>query len=519
MEQPVHNHHEGDGDSDEEAEEDDMQNQRFDNQQLPHHQQMPILRQAPPPYDHLPNQQIPLQNAIPRQMTPVQYIKNLPMFKQGSDLLIFLHRFQSYCQALRIPQNMRASLLVAHLDDTALRGISRHLNDNITHEEVIELLKKSQGYAANNTDRHINEMASRKRLRTEKVMDYFVDLSRISELAYPNDDQRQVRDANLRQEFIKNINHPMISARLREHPTMPMEELLDLAVLLENCYEASKVPQTQVNFLPDHTEMPNKSENSSEDSTNAKLSNITNMIEALTINQIENQERIEKTEKYQYSGNRAPQELRTRNNQEFQNNNRRPYRSNSSPRFQENQNSQSDGIRRSRSLNDFNDEQDWIQQQPWNHPVRPRNPQYNNQRNFRSRPRTSYYNNQFYNRNPRRIFPFRQNNNRGGSYNNNINPQRWNNPRRAYNQPPPQMNMQDRRLPPAWNQAPNNFNSRFNSSNQTGNRTQSTNAPSQGNQPPSSNNTNPSGQVNECRAQTINHIQNFRPTKRTKFGT
>ena len=120
----------------------DAQNQRHGIQDIPH------LHRAPPPYNLIGPQLQPHNiqaNILPRQMTPVQYIKNLPMFKHGSDLLIFLHRFQSYYQALRIPENMRASLLVAHLDDTALRGIARHLNENITHDEVIELLKNHRG--------------------------------------------------------------------------------------------------------------------------------------------------------------------------------------------------------------------------------------------------------------------------------------------------------------------------------------------------------------------------------------
>ena len=506
--QPAHQQDENGNSSDEEAPNNQQEDHRNGNQGLP------FLRQAPPPYNYVNNQQDPQiipPNVFQRQVAPVQYIKNLPMFKHGSDLLIFLQRFQSYCQALRIPQNMRASLLVAHLDDTALRGISRNLHDNITHEEVVELLKKSQGYAANNTDRHITEMASRKRLRTEKVMDYFVDLCRISELAYPNVDQQQVRDANLRQEFIKNINHPMISARLREHPTMPMEELLDLAVLLENCYEASKVPQTQVNFLPDHVEIPQRSETPAEDSTNAKLTNITNMIEALAINQIENQERIEKTEKYQYSGDRAPQGLRTRDDQDFQNPTRRQYRSNSSPRFPTN-NNQNNRMRRSQSMDNLPSNNRW-NQQPWNYSNRPRNPPYYNQRNFQSQRNSNYYGrNQFNNRNPQRPFPNHQNNNGRNTYRQQ-NTQRWDAPQRSFSQPP----HQNRRLPPSWNQMPNNFQSGFNSQQQ---RSQSTSAPRQENQPtPPSNNTNSTDQINECRAQSVNHLQNFRITKDHRYGT
>ena len=86
----------------------------------------------------------------------------------------------------------------------------------------MDVLKKAEGYHANNTDKYITEMSSRKRLKTEKIQDFFVDLSRMAEMAYPGNDNQQVKEANLRQDFMKNINRPLISARLREHPEMTM---------------------------------------------------------------------------------------------------------------------------------------------------------------------------------------------------------------------------------------------------------------------------------------------------------
>ena len=76
------------------------------------------------------------------QQPPAQPLQHLKTFKKGKDLLIFLHRFQAYCQALAVPQDMRGTLLIAHLDDKSLRGISRHLNNQLNYDEVVELLKK-----------------------------------------------------------------------------------------------------------------------------------------------------------------------------------------------------------------------------------------------------------------------------------------------------------------------------------------------------------------------------------------
>ena len=287
-------------------------------------------QQLPPPpplHQHQPNQNLYMRQA------PVQYIKNLATFKNGSDLLIFLHRFNSYCQALTVPRAMMASLLIAHLDDTSLRGISRHLNDDLTYEEIVELLKKSQGYDANNTEKHITEMAARKRLKTEKVMDFFVDMSRISELAYPNPHQRAIRDANLRQEFIKNINHPMIAARLRENPNMVMEELLDFAILLESCYEASKVPPNHVNFV----------DTSQDDIMNTKITNLTNLMEKMVLNQVEQERGTDAP--YQYKGDMTPRALQQNDTQDQRGRSTNPHKTVSDPWYD----TQADTVRRSQS--------------------------------------------------------------------------------------------------------------------------------------------------------------------------
>ena len=219
------------------------------------------------------------------QQPPAQPLQHLKTFKKGKDLLIFLHRFQAYCQALAVPQDMRGTLLIAHLDDKSLRGISRHLNNQLNYDEVVELLKKSLGYTNNNTDQYITQLSERKRLKGEKVMDYFIDMSRISELAYPNPNQQAVKDTNLRLHFIQNINQPMLGARLREHPTLNMDNLLDLATLLESCYDSSGLTTSQINSM----------EVMAHNAVNRKIDRLTNLVEKLALcqrNQAATEERM-----------------------------------------------------------------------------------------------------------------------------------------------------------------------------------------------------------------------------------
>ena len=198
-------------------------------------------------------------------------VRHFKTFQKREHLLVFFHRFQAYCRTFEIPQDMRGSLLIAHLDDKSLRGISRHLNNQLHYEEVVDLLKRSLGYTNNNTEEHITQLAERRRLKGEKVMTYFIDLSHISKLAYPNPDQQAIKDANLRLYFLQNINHPLLGARLREHPNLNMENLLDLATLLESCYESSKLTPDQINSV----------EKITHNTVNQIIDRLTDMIEKL----------------------------------------------------------------------------------------------------------------------------------------------------------------------------------------------------------------------------------------------
>ena len=50
--------------------------------------------------------------------------------------------------------------------------------------------KKPKGYHANSMDKYITGMASRKIIKTEKTHDFFVDLSRMAEMAFSGEDDK-----------------------------------------------------------------------------------------------------------------------------------------------------------------------------------------------------------------------------------------------------------------------------------------------------------------------------------------
>ena len=168
-------------------------------------------------------------------------LRNLPQFKHGTDLPMFLKRFNIYCEGLQIRDDRtKVSILINCLDDAAMRGIVRHLEENPTFDELVTHLKEAEGYLDHLVENYRIEMRNKKRLRTERIRDWFNELSRLGELAYPDPNNRQERENAIRTDFIKGINNPAIAARLRENYNLTLEELLKLATLLEDCFEASK---------------------------------------------------------------------------------------------------------------------------------------------------------------------------------------------------------------------------------------------------------------------------------------
>ena len=103
-------------------------------------------------------------------------------------------------------------------------------------------------------------------MRGEEIWDYHLILSRLSQRAYDNELMRQ---GSMRESFIANIGDSYIASRLREEEQLDTEQLLDLAIKLQGCQQASA---KQVNFL-----------DSSADPLNRKISHLADVVEKLAV--------------------------------------------------------------------------------------------------------------------------------------------------------------------------------------------------------------------------------------------
>ena len=169
------------------------------------------------------------------------------------DLDTYLRRFDAYTQSIGAAPEDIPHLLINSLDDETLQYIERHLVDNITQQELIAVLRREMGISRLNREDYKAKLRKTLRGRNEDVRNFYSKLWNLAKRAWP--DTNEVREANLRDVFIGNFQDSSISARLRERPELNNEQLLDLAVTLLNCKNASLSRLSDVNaaFPPSST--------------------------------------------------------------------------------------------------------------------------------------------------------------------------------------------------------------------------------------------------------------------------
>ena len=187
-------------------------------------------------------------NIPPRQRAQhgngLQFIRAPPILKLTMDLDTYLRRFQAYTNSIGAQQNELPHILINLLDDDVMAFIERHLVENITYDDLVQVLRRELGVARHNREDYKAKLRKTLRSRHEDVRSFYSKLWTLAKKAYP--DNQPVRDANLRDVFVANFQDSQISTRLRENNELNNEQLLDLAVNLLNCKNASISRQSEV---------------------------------------------------------------------------------------------------------------------------------------------------------------------------------------------------------------------------------------------------------------------------------
>ena len=183
--------------------------------------------------------------AIRGQNQGLQFIRAPPTLKLNMDLDTYLRRFEAYTNSIGAQPQELPHILINSMDDDVMQFIERHLAENITIDQLTRVLRQEMGVARINREDYKAKLRKTLRSRNEDVRGFYSKLWALAKRGYP--DNEQVREANLRDAFVANFQDAQISARLRERADLTNEQMLDLAVTLLNCKNASVQRQTEVN--------------------------------------------------------------------------------------------------------------------------------------------------------------------------------------------------------------------------------------------------------------------------------
>ena len=175
-----------------------------------------------------------------RDFAPLQVFGQPPLLKKESDIHLYLRRFLAYADSIGAQEDDLVSLLVNAASDEVLQKIERHLHDDLTFDELAEILKRELGEGLENREEYKSELRRATRGRNETVREFFTRLWHLGKKAYPQDQEEAIRNNAVREVFVAGFNDPEIAARLREHAEMNNEEILEFASLLASCKVSSQ---------------------------------------------------------------------------------------------------------------------------------------------------------------------------------------------------------------------------------------------------------------------------------------
>ena len=219
----------------------------------------------------------PRQNRVG---APLQFLRAPPLLRMENDLELYIRRFQSYVDSIGARENEIPHILINCLSDECLLAVERHIRPEITFDELLTVLRRELGIGGGNREESKSLLRKTLRQRNESVRAFYIKLYSIAKKAYPGDELALVRDNALRDSFINNIQDANISARLRETPELPNEQLLERADLLINCKNAS-LSRTQAVNAVDTAITPDINSD-----TNNKLNTLIDLLSANAISQV-----------------------------------------------------------------------------------------------------------------------------------------------------------------------------------------------------------------------------------------
>jgi len=182
---------------------------------------------------------IALRNA---QAQPLQFLRQPPLLRKESDIDLYLRRFLAYTDSIQAGEEDLVHLLINSMSDEILMSVERHLHNDITYDELAAILRRELGEGMENREEYKAKLRKAIRSKSESVRSFYI---RIWQYARKSYEDQAVRNNALRDSFLCGIGDHQIAARLREQHLLDNEQILEQAVLLMNCKNASQTRLTQ----------------------------------------------------------------------------------------------------------------------------------------------------------------------------------------------------------------------------------------------------------------------------------
>ena len=154
----------------------------------------------------------------------------IPTYKMGTDIEIFISRFEQYCKTYGVDELRKANLVLNALDETAFTVVNRELTDNEkeNYNTIKEhLVKRFDVVKEKGQRRLILRQARRK--AGQDLQAFYTDLLGLAAKAFPSDNG-VVMDEAIMDQFICGCDDEKVRLHLLDKAPKTSREALSLAI-------------------------------------------------------------------------------------------------------------------------------------------------------------------------------------------------------------------------------------------------------------------------------------------------
>ena len=161
-----------------------------------------------------------------------------PRFSTGTDLVLWLSRFELYVRLAKIPEDQVTGELLSLLDDGPFRVVSQQGLINSSYDSVVKCLRALYAPEGNELEWQ-RKLQDRMQKPGEQLVEFAGELRVLADRAYPRWSSEHRQEA-LRNQFMQGVRSSSIQLRLMKEMPPTLDDALKLASQLEAVEEAQK---------------------------------------------------------------------------------------------------------------------------------------------------------------------------------------------------------------------------------------------------------------------------------------